>query len=274
MYRSPQEYVDAHNEACDKLGLPPDGRVGPTLEQAKTMLETGWFVRRGDPYGQFGLYVKNYVYATKIKTRNQDENEKVCINLRMLAQIQGFAPRTRQSFQSLIYGLDIKSFCLKTSIIVYTDGDLWVMGARTRDEYLLAVSHFLRILVDCKMFKARNVFVAKETIINTVSSGMVPSEISTNTLQTKFPGYVNWRKTRFTGASITLWPKGPGITCRKIVGLAFGSNNFVMIGYRLKEECLLALFVFVYMLWSSRVIVKKRRRIGFADTSESQSHIK
>lgn len=265
MYRSPQEYIDAHNEACDKLGLPMQDRAVPTISEARLMLNTGWFVRRGDPYGQFGLYVKNYVYATRIMTRHSTES--VCINLRMLAQMPEYAPRKRQQFQSLIFSLDMGPLCgLKTSIIVYTDGALWIMGARTRDEYMLAVSHFLRILVDSKMFKARNIFVAEETIINTVSSGTIPEEISTTTLQGKFPGYVNWRKTRFSGASVTLWPKGREVTCKKIVSLAFGaSTNFVIIGYKLKEECGWALFVFIYMLWSSRVIVRKRKRLGFTD---------
>jgi hypothetical protein len=140
------------------------------------------------------------------------------------------------------------------------------MGARTRDEYLLAVSHLLRILVECKMFKARDIYVSKEIIINTVSSGTLPEDVSTKLLQTKFQSSVNLRKPRFSGASITIWPSGPGIECDKIVGLAFDSKKFVMIGYRLKTECALALYIFIYMLWCSRVIARKRKRLGFAET--------
>jgi TATA-box binding protein (TBP) (component of TFIID and TFIIIB) len=265
---SAQEYVDAHNNACDKLGISIQDRVGPTVEQAAKMLESGWCVRPGEPYGQFSLRVKNYVYSTKLITATQSygAEQSIRVNLRMLAQMQQYAPRTRQSFQSLIFGLDMgPSSGIKTSVIVYMDGGLLVMGARTRDEYLLAISHLLRILVESKMFKARDIYVAPETIINTVSSGTLPEDVSTKTLQGKFPSLVNLRKLRFSGASITIWPSGPDIQCDKIVGLAFDSKKFVMIGYRLKEECALALYIFIYMLWSSRVITRKRRRLGFAE---------
>ena len=222
------------------------------------MAKDGFLVNPENPGRNFGLEIQNIVMCARLVDRNKNPIHFDLVTL--AARMARFGAKSRNAFKSVIFTIDTPDDTASAVIILYSKGDLMVMGIRAVKEFYQAVTHLIRILRIDSGLNIGSLRMEKEPkVTNVVSSGKLPTATNTEALLASYRSIVTMRKKTFTGASISLVaPNRP--ECKKIVCLAFDSVNFVVNGYRESVECDAAMYIFAYILWSSRTAARRKRK--------------
>lgn len=251
-----QEYISRYQEAVEYLGV--QSCPVPTEAQVEKMRADGWLVESENPEEKFSLKVQNLVMCTNLVSLN---GNPIFFNLvRICDRLKKYGAISRKAFKSVIFSIDSPEGAVSAVVILYSRGAVLVMGIRTEDEFYQAICKIIRILsTDSELGIGPMRMENTPRIINMVSSGSIPSSTNLDTLLRNYPDFVTMRKQQFSGATITLMTNG-SCACKKIVGLAFDSEKFVVNGYRQRIECQSALYILLFFMWSSRTIKRKKRQ--------------